>query len=62
VLEGSYEDSHGLVHRAGELREWQPGSDHAFKVSGEPCIFASVVFGRRFSAWPLRALSALLGR
>lgn len=62
VLEGSYEDSHGLVHRAGELREWEPGTDHAFKVSGEPCIFASVVFGRRFSAWPLRALSALLGR
>ena len=62
VLEGSYEDSHGLVHRAGELREWEPGTDHAFRVSGEPCIFASVVFGRRFSAWPLRALSALLGR
>ncbi len=62
VLEGSYEDSNGLVHRAGELREWEAGTDHAFKVSGEPCIFASVVFGRRFSAWPLRALSALLGR
>lgn len=63
VLEGSYEDSNGLVHRPGELHEWASGTDHAFKVgANEPCIFASVVFGRRFSAWPLRALAALLGR
>ena len=63
VLEGSYEDSHGVLHRPGELREWAPGTDHSFKVGGgEPCIFASVVFGRRFSAWPLRVLSTLLGR
>jgi anti-sigma factor ChrR (cupin superfamily) len=63
VLEGSYEDSHGVLHRPGELREWAPGTDHSFRVGGgEPCIFASVVFGRRFSAWPLRALSTLLGR
>ena len=63
VLEGSYADSLGVVHRPGELREWAPGTEHSFKVSaGETCIFASVVFGRRFSAWPLRALAALLGR
>lgn len=63
VLEGSYEDSHGLLHRPGELREWASGTGHSFRVGApEPCIFASVVFGRRFSAWPLRALSALLGR
>ncbi len=63
VLEGSYQDSHGVVHRPGELREWAPGTDHSFKVGGgEPCTFASVVFGRRFSAWPLRVLSTLLGR
>lgn len=63
VLEGSYEDDGGVVHRAGELREWAPGSAHSFRVSrDEPCIIASVVFGRRFEAWPLRALAALLGR
>lgn len=63
VLEGSYEDDGGVVHRAGELREWAPGTAHAFRVSRhEPCIIASVVFGRRFEAWPLRVLSALLDR
>lgn len=63
VLEGSYEDSHGVQHVPGELREWPSGSEHSFKVhTGEPCIFASVVFGRRFYAWPLRALSKLLGK
>lgn len=63
VLEGSYEDSGGVRHGEGELREWQSGTAHSFKVSGgEPCIFASVVFGRRFDAWPLRALAKLLGR
>jgi hypothetical protein len=63
VLEGSYEDSHGVLHRAGELREWAAGTGHSFKVTaGGPCIFASLVYGRRFRAWPLRALSALLGR
>jgi anti-sigma factor ChrR (cupin superfamily) len=63
VLEGSYEDSHGVVHRAGELREWQPGSAHAFRVSKqEPCIFASVVFGREFQALTLRLLARALGR
>jgi anti-sigma factor ChrR (cupin superfamily) len=63
VLEGSYEDSHGLLHRPGELHEWAAGTDHSFRVGAdEPCIFASVVFGRRFSAWPLRALASLLGR
>lgn len=63
VLEGSYEDSHGVQHLPGELREWPSGSEHSFKVhTGEPCIFASVVFGRRFHAWPLRALSKLLGK
>jgi hypothetical protein len=63
VLEGSYEDSHGLLHRPGELREWASGTDHSFRVGADaPCIFASVVFGRRFEAWPLRALATLLGR
>jgi hypothetical protein len=63
VLEGSYEDSHGVQHRPGELRDWESGSEHSFKVhDGEPCIFASVVFGREFYAWPLRALSKLLGK
>jgi quercetin dioxygenase-like cupin family protein len=63
VLEGDYTDDAGVHHRAGELREWPPGTGHSFKVSKTgPCIFASVVFGRRFEAWPLRALSRLLGR
>lgn len=63
VMEGSYEDSAGVVHRAGELREWQPGSAHAFHVSKtEPCIIASVVYGREFKALPLRLLARALGR
>lgn len=63
VLEGSYRDSAGVLHRAGELREWAEGSEHGFVVdTGQPCIFASVVFGRRFSAWTLRALASVLGR
>ena len=63
VLEGSYEDDGGVVHRAGELREWAAGSAHSFRVSpSAPCIIASVVYGRRFEAWPLRALAGLLGR
>jgi len=63
VLEGSYQDDGGIVHRAGELREWLPGTAHSFRVSPhEPCIIASVVFGRRFAAWPLRVLAALLDR
>jgi hypothetical protein len=63
VLDGSYRDSTGVVHRAGELREWVEGTEHGFVVDpSEPCIFASVVFGRRFSAWPLRALASVLGR
>lgn len=62
VLEGSYEDSHGVQHLPGELRDWPSGTEHSFKVSNETCIFASVVFGRRFYAWPLRALAKLLGK
>jgi hypothetical protein len=63
VLEGSYRDTNGVEHRAGELREWAEGTEHGFLVDkGEPCIFASVVFGRRFDAWPLRALASVLGR
>jgi quercetin dioxygenase-like cupin family protein len=63
VLEGSYKDSHGVEHRAGELREWAAGTEHSFLVSkSEPCIFASVVFGRRFDSWGLRALAKVLGR
>jgi quercetin dioxygenase-like cupin family protein len=63
VLEGDYTDDAGVHHRAGELREWPPGTGHSFRVGkGGPCIFASVVFGRRFEAWPLRVLSRLLGR
>jgi hypothetical protein len=62
VLEGHYRDSRGVVHRPGELRDWAVGSEHGFVVdAGQPCIFASVVFGRRFSAWPLRALAFVLG-
>jgi hypothetical protein len=63
VLEGSYRDTNGVEHRAGELREWAEGSEHGFLVDESgPCIFASVVFGRRFDAWPLRALASVLGR
>lgn len=62
VLEGSYEDSNGVEHLPGELREWPSGTEHSFKVRKEACIFASVVFGRRFYAWPLRALAKLLGK
>ena len=61
VLEGSYEDSTGVLHRAGELRQWPIDSEHSFRVGDETCIFASVVFGRRFSSWPLRALASVLG-
>ena len=39
VLEGSYTDSHGVEHRAGELREWPAGTEHSFDVAkSEPCI------------------------
>jgi len=62
VLEGSYEDSNGVLHRAGELREWPSDTEHSFRVGDEVCIFASVVHGRRFSSWPLRALESVLGR
>ena len=62
VLEGSYEDSNGVLHRAGELREWPSDTEHSFRVGDEVCIFASVVHGRRFSSWPLRALQSVLGR
>jgi anti-sigma factor ChrR (cupin superfamily) len=62
VLEGQYEDSHGIVHHAGELREWAPSTNHGFRVGPEPCIFASVVFGREFEALPLRLLARALGR
>jgi anti-sigma factor ChrR (cupin superfamily) len=63
VLEGSYRDSSGVEHRPGELRTWLEGSAHSFEVTRDHgCIFASVVFGRRFSSWPLRALAKILGR
>ena len=63
VLEGSYEDSQGVLHRAGELREWAAGSVHAFRVGrSAPCVSASVVFGRTFHALPLRLLARVLGR
>jgi len=61
VLEGVYADSDGVVHRAGELREWAAGTRHGFRVSNEPCIFASVVFGREVEALPLRLLARALG-
>jgi len=52
-----------VLHAAGELREWQPGSAHAFRVGRQqPCIFASVVYGRAFQALPLRWLARALGR
>jgi len=63
VLEGSYVDSTGVVHRAGELHECAEGTEHAFRVDvGQPCVAASVNFGRRFNAWPLRVLDALFNR
>lgn len=63
VLEGSYLDSSGILHAAGELREWEPGSKHGFRVSAsEPCIVAAVVYGRTFEALPLRLLAKALGR
>ena len=62
VMEGNYTDSAGIVHRAGEIREWNAGSEHSFIVgSVEPCIFASVTFGRQFHARPLRLLARVLG-
>src|SRR5688572_27967756 len=30
VLEGSYRDSSGVLHRPGELREWVEGTEHGF--------------------------------
>lgn len=66
VLEGSYEDSNGVLHRAGELREWPSDTEHSFRVGDDVCIFASVVHGRRFSSWPLRVAErikqSVLGR
>lgn len=63
VLEGEYEDTTGLVHRAGELRTWPAGTNHGFRVSTSgPCVIASVVFGRQFEAAPLRWLARVLGR
>jgi anti-sigma factor ChrR (cupin superfamily) len=62
VLEGQYEDSAGIVHHAGEFREWLAGTNHGFRVStSEPCIIASVVYGREFEALPLRLLARALG-
>jgi quercetin dioxygenase-like cupin family protein len=63
VLEGSYIDSEGVAHRPGELLTWQPGTRHGFQVSeDEPCIIATVVFGREFEALPLKLLARMLGR
>ena len=63
VMEGSYEDSDGLKHGAGELRTWEPGTSHGFRISSdEPCIVAAVVHGRTFESLPLRLLARLLGR
>lgn len=62
MLEGSYTDSDGVCHRAGELREWREGTQHSFRVCSDGCVLASVVFGRRFASWPLRTLARLLGR
>ena len=62
VLEGSYVDSDGREHGTGELRVWEPGTSHGFRISSdEPCIVAAVVHGRTFEAWPLRMLAWLLG-
>jgi hypothetical protein len=63
VLEGSYVDSHGMVQRAGELREWPAGTEHDLKVEGSsPCIFACVAVGWRFDEWWLRALATIFHR
>jgi quercetin dioxygenase-like cupin family protein len=63
VLEGGYTNDDGVEYRAGDLHEMDAGTGHSFSVAeDELCIFASVVTGRRFSSWPLRALSRILGR
>lgn len=63
VLEGGYTNDDGVEYRAGDLHEMDAGTGHSFWVAkDELCIFASVVTGRRFSSWPLRALSRILGR
>jgi len=63
VMEGSYIDSDGLEHGTGELRVWEPGTSHGFRISSEePCIVAAVVHGRTFESLPLRLLARLLGR
>ena len=63
VLEGSYVDSSGTTHGPGELRSWEAGTRHGFRVGlREPCIAATVVFGRDFEALPLRLLARVLGR
>jgi quercetin dioxygenase-like cupin family protein len=63
VLEGGYVNDDGTEYRAGDLHEMQAGTQHSFTVmKHEPCIFASVVTGRDFTAWPLRVLSKVLGR
>jgi hypothetical protein len=63
VLEGSYEDSNGTVHRAGELREWPAGTEHYLEVAGTSrCILACVAGGWLFDAWPLRALETIINR
>lgn len=63
VLEGTYEDSNGLVHRAGELREWAAGTEHYLQVEASaPCILACVNGARRFDAWQQRALVMIFDR
>lgn len=63
VLEGSYIDSDGVEHGTGELRVWEAGTSHGFRISSdEPCIVAAVVHGRTFEAMPLRLLARVLGR
>jgi hypothetical protein len=63
LLEGGYTDDSGVVFHAGMLHEMKPGTHHSIQAFPEAgCLFASVVHGRRFSSWPMRALASILGR
>ena len=62
VLEGSYRDSSGRVVGPGDLHEMLPGSEHGFVVArNEPCIAASVQYGREFTGFLMRILVRVFG-
>ncbi|HEY3494119.1 MAG TPA: cupin domain-containing protein [Polyangiaceae bacterium] len=62
VLEGSYRDTSGRVVGPGDLHEMLPGSEHGFLVAREePCIAASVQYGREFTGFLMRILVRVFG-